>query len=180
MRRFGARDRTTTRAATAGALLGLLVVPSIGAAIVRSGAARHLQPPEHVTSETRAELKARMGRHGETMSELVRAVVLLDRPTVRVLARQVADEEVIARARKSVHEPPPLSLPPEFFLQQTKLVVAARDLAAAAVDGSEDKVLADRFAIVTGTCLACHSAYLHGQPGTGPWGAKPNGNEGAP
>jgi hypothetical protein len=180
MKRSGARGRTITRAAAAGTLLGFLVVPNIGIAIVRSGAARHLRPPEHVTSETRAELKARMGRHGETMSELVRAVVLLDRPTVRVLASQVADEEVIARGRRSVHEQPPLSLPPEFFLQQTKLVVAARDLAAAAVDGSEDKALADRFAIVTGTCLACHSAYLHGQPDGGPWGVKQNAKGGTP
>jgi hypothetical protein len=168
MRRFGSRSKIITGAAAAGTLLGLLVAPSVGIAVLRSGAARHLGPPAHVNSETRAELKARMGRHGDIMSELVRAVVLLDRPTVRALATEVADQEVIARARRSVHEPQPLSLPPEFFLQQTRLVVAARDLAAAAVDGSADKALADRFAVVTGTCLACHSAYLHGEPDGGP------------
>jgi hypothetical protein len=104
-----------------------------------------------------------MGRHGQTMSTLVRAVVLLDRPTIRELARRIADEEVIARSSRSVHERPPLSLPEAFYLQQTKLAVAARDLAAAA-DGSDDGILAERFGAMTGTCVACHSAYVHGRP----------------
>ena len=112
------------------------------------------------------------------MSNLVRAVVLLDRPTIRALAGRIADEEVIARSTKSVHEPAPLRLPREFFLQQTKLVVVARDLAAAAAEGGDDRVLADRFAAVTATCVACHSAYLHGQPDAGSPGAKRKATKG--
>jgi hypothetical protein len=111
-----------------------------------------------------------MGRHDETMSNLTHAVILLDRPTIRVLAGRIADEEVIARTGRSVHDPLSASLPREFFLQQTKLVVAARDLAVAA-EGGDDLVLADRFARVTHTCVGCHSAYLHGEADSGPSGA---------
>jgi len=70
--------------------------------------------------ETRAELGARMGRHAETMSTLIRSVVLLDRPTIRALASRMADEEIIARANsnRGVVERRKLNLPQEFFAEQ--------------------------------------------------------------
>ena len=39
--------------------------------------------------------------------------------------------------------------------------MAAQRLALAAA-GTDDKALADAFATVTRTCVACHSSYLHG------------------
>jgi|SRR5579863_2550897 len=172
------RVRISTVALVAGVLLGALIGPTIGMARDRPAPARHLRTPEHVTSGTQAELTARMGRHSESMSNLMRAVVLIDRPAIRLFAGRIADEEVIARTSRSVHEPLPLSLPREFFLEQTKLVVAARDLGAAAAEGSDDRVLADRFASLTGTCVACHSAYLHGEPDNGPWGVNRDARDG--
>jgi hypothetical protein len=135
-------------------------------------AAQHLRAPEHVTPQTRAELEARMSRHGEVMSNLVRAVVLLDRPTIRVLAGRIADEEVIARVGSPPREPKPLPLPREFFTEQTKLATAARALAVATVEGGDDRILAERFAAVTSTCVSCHSVYLHGRPDPHPFGPK--------
>lgn len=105
-----------------------------------------------------------MGRHAEVVSNLVRAVVLLDRPTIRVLANRIADEEVIAGADKSASERLPLNLPPEFLGEQTALATAARELAGAAADSGNDQALAQRFGAVTTTCVGCHSVYLHGQP----------------
>ena len=125
--------------------------------------------PDHVTPELQAEVKARMARHGETMSTLVRSVVLLDWNTVNVLATRIADEELIARVGSEPKRPP---LPRDFFAAQDELSQSARQLAAAAVAGKDDKLLADRFAAVTRTCITCHSAYLHGRPGPGPWGGK--------
>ncbi len=145
-------------------LLALALVPGISAASDSPKAATHLGPPDYVAPETRAELDSRMARHGAVMSNLVRAVVLLDRPTIRVLAGRIADEEVVAHAARSPHAPAPLSLPREFFVEQTRLAGAARDLAVAAADGADDRVLAERFAAVTGTCVGCHSSYLHGRP----------------
>jgi hypothetical protein len=123
-------------------------------------AGKGLPAPEHVSVDAQNELRARMGRHGSTMSQLLRAVVLLDRPTVRVLAGRIADDDLIA----SLAERRRLPLPKELFLEQSALSAAARDLAAAAVDGSDDRVLADRFSAVTRTCVTCHSGYLHGRP----------------
>jgi hypothetical protein len=108
-----------------------------------------------------------MSQHGQTMSNLVRAVVLLDRPQVRVLATRIADEEVVAQAGSSKKDRGPLPLPRELFAEQTKLSQAARALALAAA-GGDDRALAERFAAVTGTCVTCHSVYLHGRPDPGP------------
>lgn len=146
------------------AFCGMVAASSSGGAAGQPAPARRLRSPEHVPSTTQTEITRRMVQHGETMAGLVRAVVLLDRPTIRVLATRIADEEVVAHASKSPHEPVPLSLPREFFLQQTRLAGAARDLAAAVVQGADDGALGERFAVVTSTCIACHSAYLHGQP----------------
>jgi len=112
-----------------------------------------------------------MGRHGETMSNLVRSVVLLDRPTIRMLSGRIADEETIARSGTSVRERRRLLLPPEFFAEQTTLAVAARELAVAA-DTGDDRTLADRFSALTHTCVSCHSVYLHGRPDPRPFGPK--------
>lgn len=128
-------------------------------------AAQRLPPPEHIPQDTRAEVKTRMARHGEVMSNLVRSVVLLDRPTIRVLATRIADEEIMARAGSGREQPP--QLPPDFFTAQEELTANARQLAAAAVQGGDDKILAERFGAVTRSCVACHSAYLHGRPDFG-------------
>jgi hypothetical protein len=103
-----------------------------------------------------------MARHGETMSNLVRSVVLLDRPIIRILATRIADEEVIARvgSGREQRRPP---VPRDVLLAQDELSGSARQLAAAAVEGGDDKILAERFAAVTKTCVTCHSAYLHGR-----------------
>jgi len=131
----------------------------------------HLRPPEHVGPDTRAELSSRMGRHGETMSSLVRSVVLLDRARVRVLASRIAEEEIVAKTIGGTGGRKPLALPREFAAEQARLVTVARELAVAAAEGSEDRVLADRFAAVTNTCVTCHSIYVHGWPDMQPFGA---------
>jgi cytochrome c553 len=151
--------------------LVLLAVPGTGLGGDKLPMARHLAVPDHVTADTRAQLAARMSRHADVMSNLVRAVVLLDRPTIRVLASRIADEEVIAQGDRSMPERPPLNVPPEFVAEQTALATAARQLAAVAVDRGDDQLLAQRFAEVTTTCVRCHSVYLHGRPEARPLGS---------
>jgi hypothetical protein len=120
---------------------------------------RGLPAPKHLSAQRQAEVKARMGRHGNAMSNLVRAVVLLDRPTVRTLAGRIGDEEIIA-----AHVGAKLALPDEYFTEQSALRGAAQQLAVAAAEGSSDATLADRFSAVTRTCVTCHSLYLRGRP----------------
>jgi hypothetical protein len=161
---------TRTRPVAFG-LGALLLVAVAHAAPDAPVPAQRLPAPEHVTPDARAEVKARMARHGETMSNLVRAVVLLDRPTIRLLATRIADEEVIARVGSTGEQKRP-ALPRDFFAAQDELSAGARQLAAAAVAGGDDKALAERFAGVTHSCVTCHSAYLHGRPDLGALGPK--------
>ena len=109
-----------------------------------------------------------MTRHGGTMSNLVRAVVLLDRPTVVTLSQRIADEEIVARAGTTTQDGKRLPLPYQFFTEQDAMRSAAQQLAGTAAhspDGltASDSALADRFATLARTCVACHSAYLHGR-----------------
>jgi hypothetical protein len=154
----------------ASGFVALLVIA--GARAAGSAApAPGLPAPEHLTPELQAEVKGRMARHGETMSNLVRSVILLDRKTTRVLATRIADEEVIARVgSEGASKRPPL--PRDFFAAQDELSQSARQLAGAAMAGGDDKILAERFAAVTRTCVTCHSAYLHGRPPSEPPPAK--------
>jgi plasmid stability protein len=133
-----------------------------------------LPGPEHISPNVRAELKARMGRHGNTMSNLVRALVLLDRPTIRALAGRIADEEVVARVEAAPRGGKKLDLPPLYIAEQDRLRTVAQQLAAATLepDHDADLVLADRFATLAHTCVACHSVYLHGHPGDPGTGAR--------
>ena len=153
-------------------LAALALVASARSGIDVPGAAKRLPPPEHVSHETSVDIRARMARHGEVMTNLVRAVVLLDRPTTRILATRIADEEEIARVG-ATGEPKHPALPPGFFALQDELATDARQLAEAAADGSDDRVLAERFAVLTRTCVSCHTVYLHGRPEPGPLGPTP-------
>jgi cytochrome c556 len=100
------------------------------------------------------------------MMNLVRAVVLLDRRTIRSLAQRIAEEEIVARAGSPALGNARPYLPEAFFQQQEVLRAAAQDLAAAADATPEtrdnDRVIAEKFAAVAQSCVACHSAYRRG------------------
>ncbi|HVZ72866.1 MAG TPA: hypothetical protein VHJ20_10870 [Polyangia bacterium] len=151
----------------AAAVAGSLAAGLAGATVQPRGPLLHLDPPANVTAATRAELRARMNRHGSSMSSLLRAVVLLDRRTVATMAQRIADEELLARQEeRGLDRWRPL-LPRGFFIEQDALRTAARELALAATDGSPDAVLADHFGALTRTCVRCHGAYLHEPPPSG-------------
>ncbi|HET6148157.1 MAG TPA: cytochrome c [Polyangia bacterium] len=156
------------------AMLGLLLVAAPFALHRRSDAAEpaktpavRLIAPENLSAATRAEVQSRMARHGNVMSNLVRAVILLDRPTIAVLALRIADEEVVARVEASGSKKWESRLPKGFFAEQDALRAAARELATTATRAGSDSAMADGFAAVARTCVACHSVYLHGRADEG-------------
>jgi hypothetical protein len=164
------------RLATPGLLAALVLVSGADAPPKPPAPAQNLPVPERIGQETRAEIKTRMGLHATTMQNLVRSVVLLDRPTVRALANRIADEEMAARSGALREERYP-SLPRQFFVEQDELGATARQLAAAAIEGGDDRVLAERFGALTRTCVSCHSVYLHARPDSSPGsGAKTRGD----
>ena len=160
-------------AALVGTALPIIMAGAHAAGPSRSAAApapevrQALPGPEHISPNVRADLKARMGRHGNTMSNLVRALILLDRPTIRALAGRIADEEVVARVEASSGGAKKLELPAQYLAEQDHLRTVAQQLAAATLepDRDADLMLADRFAALAHTCVACHSVYLYGRPG---------------
>jgi cytochrome c553 len=170
MRHTLAARLTNSRSVQIALLVSLLGLAGLSEATGRPrGPLLHLLPPENVAASTRADLRARMSRHGNSMSGLVRAVVLLDRPTVRTMAGRIADEELLARAESPGFDPWRPLLPKEFFIEQDALRTAASALAQAAAQNESDSVLADRFGALTRTCVRCHGAYLHALP-AGPGG----------
>ena len=133
-------------------IASMLTLAGLSQANIRPrGPLLHLLPPDNVAAATRADLRARMGRHGNTMSTLVRAVVLLDRPTVETMAQRIADEELLARAESGGLDPWRPLLPQEFFVEQSALRNSAHELAQAAARREPDGVLADRFGDLTRT-----------------------------
>ena len=161
------RHRWVAGAVAALALVGVPIAtrPS-GAGATEPRANRPLPAPEYLSPEARAELRARMGRHAGTLSGLVQALILLDRPAIRMLAGRIAEEENVARLNAPTKSGKPLPLPPQFFAELDALRETAQDLAAAAAQPrsgrDDDRELADRFAALARTCVGCHSVYLHG------------------
>jgi hypothetical protein len=161
MRSFPSQVRR--RASSTLALFGLLLAFAIPTQAGPKPAppAVRLPAPENLSAAALAEVRTRMARHGNTMSSLVKALVLLDRPSIAHLASRISDEEVVARVEGGGPDKLKLLLPKEFFAEASTLQTSARDLAAAAINKEADSVLADRFGIVAKTCVGCHSVYLH-------------------
>lgn len=152
-------------------LLVLVSVPGV-AATPRPAApapARRLAAPEDVPPRARQALKARMGQHATSMQNLVRAVVLLDQPTIQILANGIAGAQTFALSATE-----DLGIPPQIFSEGEAFAAAARELAFAAATRSNDDVLADRFAVLTRRCVSCHSGYLHGPRMRPPIGYEPD------
>ena len=147
---------------TARGLVPHLVLLAIGGPSEAGGPSRppaaRLPAPEHLSATTRAEVRGRMGRHGNTMSSLVRALVLLDRPTISTLAGRIADEEVIARiVEGSTPDKLKTLLPQELFAEQDALQknrAAPRPPPAGRGQRHGGQVRGRR------ELCACHSVYL--------------------
>jgi hypothetical protein len=121
---------------------------------------RRLPAPEKANPTARAAIRDRMARHGNTMTNLMKAVVLLDRPTISTLALRIADEEVVARTEGGATEKLRAQLPKAFLDEQDQLRNTARALAVAVTQLEADTDLADRFGALARTCVTCHSVYL--------------------
>jgi hypothetical protein len=135
----------------------------VGAALPpgwRSAAAR----PAAATELDQGATRARMGRHGASLSGLARSVVLLDFATTARLARQVADDETIALAVTPAVRPDPAE---SFTALQEELRARARRLGDAAA-ARDDAAVADSFGEVAKTCVRCHRLYLRPAPRTRP------------
>ena len=106
-------------------LLALFSVPGLAATPKPAGPspARRLPSPDDVSPKMRQALKARMGQHATSTQNLVRAVVLLDRPTIHVLAERIADDKTFAPSATEN-----LDIPRSVFAEAEAFAAAAREL----------------------------------------------------
>ena len=104
-------------------------------------------------------LKTKMGRHDLQMQRLLSRVVLLDDDGVARAAGEIFDEPALGR---------PLTgdelnglLPERFFALQDELRQQTRQLVIAS-NRHDRAAVANEFAALTKTCIACHEVYLRG------------------
>jgi len=162
---------TRHASAVGAALVGALVTAVILLGSRRLAEVPHLPQPSYLPAMARGVLDQRMARHGEHMTALLEAVVLLDYEAVIARAGAIADEPTLARPTSEDATLLNNLLPERFFELQDELRSSARRLAVAA--GSRNlEALATAHADVTRACVRCHGTYLEGRPA----GAAPRGN----
>ena len=116
--------------------------------------------PDYLSEASRARLRQRMARHGEDMSELLRAAVLLQRQVAAAAAKRIATAPKLSRPVVGGEEDVSAALPERFFVLQDALRNQAARVGEAAL-AADDAKLATAFAALTETCITCHAAYVN-------------------
>jgi hypothetical protein len=118
-----------------------------------------LVKPERIPPSMARVIATKMARHDLQMRTLLSRVVLLDDDGVARAAGEIFDEPTLAR---------PLAndelnglLPERFFVLQEEMRKQTRQLVVAS-NRHDRAAVANEFAALTRTCIACHDVYLHG------------------
>jgi hypothetical protein len=119
----------------------------------------HLAAPQHLSATVRALLDRRMARHVRDMSELERAIIVIDLANAAQIADRIAAEPLLSRPLSSDATELNAQLPEQFFILQDQLRVEAHELTAAARSGDLDRT-AQSYGRLARGCLACHAVYL--------------------
>ncbi len=119
-----------------------------------------LETPDYMPEVARTLIRQRMARHGGDMTDLVLAVTLLQRQSVRELSQRIANEPKWSRPVAGGADDLNAALPERFFVLQDELKHRAQLLDAAAAK-KDDAALAAEFGRLAATCVGCHSAYLY-------------------
>ena len=148
-----------TKALTIGSVVLATVV---GAALLlrpRPVAREELPVSTAIPPAARQIVRTKMARHDLQMRELLTRVVLLDDDGVARVGGEVFDEPSLAR---------PLAgdelnglLPERFFVLQDELKARARRLVIAS-QKRDHEAIADEFAALAKSCIACHQVFLDG------------------
>ena len=143
-------------------VIGSVVIAGIVGTLLflrpRPTAHESLPEPRSLPPAARQVLKSKMGRHDSQMRRLVSAVIVLDDDAVARVAGEIFDEPALARpvAGDELNG----MLPERFFVLQDDLRSRARALVIATQQRNRVAV-ADEFAALTRSCVACHDTYLN-------------------
>jgi hypothetical protein len=120
-----------------------------GVLLYRVRRARPLREPDRLTETQRTALEDAMGRHGDDMTDLMFAVVLLDHATAAQLANALAESRALDA-----------SLSARFVALQADMKSRAAQVSAAAA-AKDDARLSQAYGRLAESCVACHRVYLH-------------------
>jgi hypothetical protein len=110
--------------------------------------------------EARELLAGRMERHADQMAMLMFSVVLLNYPAAEALAEEVSREPRLLAPGEGEEGTLASALPARLFTLEEAFARQARTVRDAARAQDED-ALVKGFGALTGTCVACHSAFLY-------------------
>jgi hypothetical protein len=148
-----------TKAAT---LVGSAVLAAaVGAALFlrpKPIARETLAEPASIPPAARQVLRTKMGRHDVQMRALFSRVVLLDDDGIARAAGEIFDEPSLSRP--VVGDELNGLLPERFFVLQDALRASAKRLVIAS-ERHDRNAVADEFATLARSCVACHDVYLH-------------------
>ncbi len=146
-------------------ILGLLASPGGVADAAKTAPVRHtraelkLPISEKIPRAARESLRSRMDRHGDDMTLLMAAVLMLNYEMAEDLARSIHSEPKLSRPGPGELDTLNAQLPPVLFDLQDQLSVRAQGLIDAA-HARDAKNLVKAFGAMSETCVACHSAFL--------------------
>lgn len=145
------------------AIVGSLVLATLAGAAVflhaRPSAKEELARPSTIPPALLSVLKTKMGQHDLQMKELMTRVVLLDDDGIARAAGEIFDEPSLARP--ILGDELNQLLPERFFALQDDLRNSARLLVIAS-SHHDRAAVAEDFAALSKTCVACHDVYLRG------------------
>jgi hypothetical protein len=153
------------------AVTGSLVLASaVGLALLlrsKPVARDQLPTSQSMPNAARQVVRSKMDRHDAQMKALISRVVLLDDDGVARVAGEIFDEPAIARPIGGAELDG--LIPERFFVLQDELRARARQLVIASGNHDRDAI-ANEFAAVAKSCVACHEVFVHGD--NAPGGAK--------
>ncbi len=134
---------------------------------------RSLPQPQHLSPTVRAVVAERMERHAFEMSNLMWAVLFLDRPIAAEIADTIVSEPRLARPLTKDASELNSALPEHFFALQDTLVQSARNLARVARAPDQDgAALSKAYGELTAVCVSCHAIFI-ADPAATETGANP-------
>jgi cytochrome c556 len=133
----------------------LLMNTSGGSAPAASGATQ----TDPLSQAARAAISQRMTGHANQLSQLLKAVLVLDREAVQEYANAIHDSTTLGRPVPGENDTLNSSIPKRFFDLQDQLAKNAKTLSEAA-RRHDDVQMGTAFGQLTATCVACHAAYM--------------------
>jgi cytochrome c556 len=122
----------------------------------------NMAEPAHLPETVRHLVAQKMENHAFEMSNLMWAVLFLDREVAAEIADTIVEEPHLSRPLSKDASELNSHLPSSYFDYQDQLIDSAKKLSAIAKDPAQPgEALANQFGVMTQICVRCHQTYLY-------------------